>query len=348
MTGGTPFLGSYYVLEVGNFDKTSRVHVTPPREDLSSTEQASVVRDGESLQPGYYMLDVHNFDKGEPLKNNDGSQGTLSRPGPYENVPVASNDLRPYDSPKNVAMHLNEHSVTIQPSEPTTGRISPLAARAQVGTVEPNTRVERVQSPPGQKSEPAYGNVNRGSVPPAYENIFVLSGEESESAPPLPQKKRVKTPSESSLGRTSVTDEEKRSSLRRRDVVYESISVGGGASRVKQKSPSKPFSPTEHVHDSNAESKGLSRLSDDENSASKELNSSEVVTLKRISTSSDPFAGLVMSASTQMEESLQASTELVLENDQSDLSNGVYRGRTETVWDNDRVEKEWTQVSVCV
>lgn len=353
LTGGTPFLGSYYVLEVGNFDKTSRVHVTPPREDLSSTGQVSVVRDDESLQPGYYMLDIHNFNKSEQSKNTareDGSQGTLSRPGQYENVPTTSNDLRSYDSPRNVAMHVNKHPAPSQPSEPMTGRVSPLAASTQAGSVEPNTRVEGVQSPPGQKAEPAYGNVNRGSVPPAYENIFVQSGEESESPPPLPQKKRTKTPSETSVGKSSVTDEEKRSSLRRRDVVYEAISVGGGASRVKQKTPSQSFSPTgsEQVHDSNADSKGLSRLSDDENSVSKELNSSEVMTLKRISTSNDPFAGLVMSASTQMEESLQASNEHVLENDQSDLSNGVYRGRTETVWDNDRVEKEWTQVCVGV
>ena len=80
-----------------------------------------------------------------------------------------------------------------------------------------------------------------------------------------------------------------------------------------------------------------------------------------IENSADPFAGLVISASKQLEESTQlgrlqwserrtegASTngryETLAPVNKSDPAPFI-RGRAETIWDDDRVQQEWTQVS---
>ncbi len=236
------------MLEVGNFDRSSRVQVSPPVEVPT-----------DPLQPGYYMLDIHNFSKTEqPLR----SESRTDSPQQYENI---TNFTRA------------DENASPQPT---------------------------VDSVP---QKPTSTDTHRESARPMYENILLFS---EELPPPVPKKVRSKTAPETTK---TVSNDEKRSSLRHRKMVYEPINIGKKSTNSSSNSsPTNCTSPVPEPESDRASTK------------------SDSASLKRISTSSDPFAGLVMSASTV---------------GSSPPTDGEkFRNRTETVWDNERVEMEWSQV----
>ena len=155
--------------------------------------------------------------------------------------------------------------------------------------------------------KPTSTDTHRESARPMYENILLFS---EELPPPVPKKVRSKTAPETTK---TVSNDEKRSSLRHRKMVYEPINIGKKSTNSSSNSsPTNCTSPVPEPESDRASTK------------------SDSASLKRISTSSDPFAGLVMSASTV---------------GSSPPTDGEkFRNRTETVWDNERVEMEWSQV----
>ena len=314
------FQGSYYVLEVGNFDRSSRVQVSPPLEVSPPP--------GDPMHPGYYMLDIRNFEKGEEPETLGWTGGMLQR---YENVTVGSN------SPEGV--------VTQSPS-PTKSQSTPTPPTQSQSTPTPPTQSQSSPTPPSQsptptshseplpvEQRPSTRPTHQGSTPRLYENIQPLAVEEP---PPLPKKTRSRSALEATpINSTSspptntvtaspshaVSDKDKRSSLRRRDMVYEAIDIGRGRLKSSDSSPTtSPVPVPEPVSDSPPTDSGSTSLAS-------------------ISTSQDPFAGLVISSSIAMDGSVPP-TELV----GGSHGNNVFRNRTETVWDNDRVEMEWNQV----
>lgn len=282
---GTKFQGSYYVLEVGNFDESARIQISPPHEE-PTRDPPQPTRDplpttDKTLQPDYYMLDISNFEAGE------------------------------------------------------------LAAMTETQTAN------------GLEKNQVDGVVHRESAPPTYENIKALT---EQQPPPLPKKMR----SRSALEATKiVSDKEKNASLRRRDMTYETVTIDGGQAHLSSNSPkcaspipvpesnqiqAQPDSiPKLHQiqtepgfipEQSQAEPDSIlktDQLQPEESDQTQTYPDSN--SWKRISTSSDPFAGLVISSSADPG-SLSPPTGVT--ND--------FRGRTETIWDNERVEMEWSQV----
>ncbi len=266
---------------MGNFDRNSRVPVSPPPEDRPSTEDRPPT--DETMQSGYYMLDILNFDKLE---------------APAKPVEPHSNTPQQYENIANFQRAGQTTPPLITPPK----SMSDSLPRKQISSPKP-----------GESSQSNYENI----LPPQSE----------EQPPPVPKKVRSKSSleatktssenekrSKSLLEATKAASEnEKRSSLRRRDIVYEAITIGAKSST----SPTNEASP---IPASESDQQTLAEP--------------DSATLKRISTSSDPFAGLVISASTAAEDSSPP-----METSEKD-----FRNRTETVWDNERVELEWSQV----
>ncbi len=203
-------------------------------------------------------------------------------------------------------LDIHNFGKTEQPSRAESRTVSPQQYENFPRADENVSPQPTVDSAPQSPQKPTSTDAHRDLAPPMYENILLLS---DELPPPVPKKVRSKTAPETTK---TISDEQKRSSLRHRKMVYEPVNIGTKSGSSNNSSPTNCTSPVPEPE--------LDRISIEPDSAS----------LKRISTSSDPFAGLVMSAST--EGSLPPT----------DGEN--FRNRTETVWDNERVEMEWSQV----
>ena len=144
-------------------------------------------------------------------------------------------------------------------------------------------------------------------------------------------------------GESRETSPTKRSAQRRREDVYEATSITIGKTNISSKSRP-PHIATPHVN-------GTSSMDASTSSSSGEataMTTSCIIDTTR----GDPFAGLVLSASRQLEESLPSGSPQLLTGAAGGgvvseaTGGGGFRGRVDTVWDDVRVQKEWTQVRI--
>ena len=132
------------------------------------------------------------------------------------------------------------------------------------------------------------------------------------------------------------TSPSKRNASRRREEVYESVKVGGVNGSSSKQCP--PSTTTPHVN-------GMNGTSDESDWMQQ---STSIIDNSR----DNPFAGLVLSASRQLEESLPQTPPTIGISPSimagggvvSEEAPGRFRGRVDTVWDDVRMQKEWTQV----
>ena len=340
------FQGLYYVLEVGNFEPSGhRVEVSPPRDDTSAGEP----------QKGYYMLDINNFD-------------TL----PQNAKPSRSTSSLNQQSYKNASTPDQGSKVNITPPSPKEGMYDlPYQFVKRVKQVGPNPNYENVSSATGSRLS-SYENVppttseaaNRlsYSVPPPFkdrrhtperqpvatdEGYAIVSDISVVTQPELIAKQRgrgsrskspvVEVASETSqIGLNEPSEVAKpvhnKTNWSRREEVYEAISIG-------KKSAVNGSSEKSHdtQSDANSATKGLTSNTTTELNTDQDTGQSSKV----IDSHDNPFAGLVISASRQLEDQLSATS---LSINLSHSEGGAHRGRAETLWDDERVQKEWSQV----
>ena len=386
------FMGSYYVLEVGQFnsEQLNTIHVSPPP-----------VPDEE----GYFMLDPQQLMQESSTQGKAGgvssvgngqeqnrSSSSLQR---YENVEcsgVKKSSEGLYDTPRNVRYLKAAATQNHASGQSSSSSISPPLTYENV---QPE---KTAQDASGQLSESSNQKDRANSTASSYENIELTSSQQNGSnarhlqagAPedgviqqnrtPEPvtatndrlhtsengdaacsQEKRVNLPeerqtefditsSQAPVEDTSKSTNGEKKRKTRREEIYEPISLGAKNSGEQVN----PLQHQEPPHDSqgtlqmngfhgNKEaavgSEGLTLTvpgsnSDVKSQAAQKEHRLSTGSTKIVENSEDPFAGLVISASRQLEEG-----EGVF--DQSEPGS---RGRAETIWDDDRVELEWSQV----
>ena len=385
-TGGKSkqqFQGSYYVLEVGNFDPIGEPPVVSPPtsgDDVTTPTQ---------LQPGYYMLDLQNFEEDERESTKVAAEPKYSSVNVrYENVnpAVVGSKVRSRPtsrlSPEN---HIAESATSR--SQPTSSNID----NSQKTTVYENVIISALGVP-----EPVVPFEHPYNVPPPKGSFSM-----SEAEPPRPSRAdgrgSMVVPIEDEGGYTLVNEtgkmlgvggvivssrppdcylerkyndvgqsdsqghvtsgqayETSPSKRKRREELYESVKMGGGANSGSNK-PRPPSVATPLVNGTAAAESDRRRPLLDASTANGEMTASIVDNPR-----DNPFAGLVLSASRQLEESLprptsQLSTTTttggspslpVLGGDsETAVDSGRFRGRVETIWDDIRMQKEWTKVS---
>ena len=375
------FQGSYYVLEVGNFDPIGEPPVVSPPtsgDDVTTPTQ---------LQPGYYMLDLQNFDP-EDERNEEG--GNIAAEPKYsnvryENVTPASVGSKITTSPKaclSPEYHASAESTTDQ-APPTSGSSDNMQKAtvyenviiSALGVPEPVMSVEHPYNVPPPKASLNAAGAEPPRPPCADGRGFRAGPVEDESGytlideankklgvggvivsarlPDCYEERKLNTSQSDSQGHVTQgqareTSPTKRNVQRRREEVYEAINVG------RSSKPRPPPIATPHMN-------GMSSVESDRTQQSASLgatsSSGETATSIIDNSRGDPFAGLILSASRQLEESLppgppqlSATASPVVVGGAgrgvvSEAAAGGFRGRVDTIWDDVRVQKEWTQVS---
>ena len=339
------------------------------------------------LQPGYYMLDLQNFDGEE-----ENGEGAKVEAEPrysnvrYENItPAGSVGSKVSTSPEarlSPEYHTSAESATFE-APPTTSGSNDNVQKATVyenviisalGVPEPVMPAEHPYNVPPPKAtlnttgaeppRPPRGD-GRGfsAVPVEDESGYTLIDETSKKLgvggvivstrlPDCYEEHKFNTSQSDSQGQGHVTPEEtspsKRSARKRREEVYEAINVskadGGRKSRPQ--------------HIATPQMNGT--LESNRTQSSGETTTSRIID----NSQGDPFAGLILSASRQLEESLPPGPPQLLPGATSlgvpavggapaggggvvpEAAAGGFRRRVDTIWDDVRVQKEWTQVSV--
>ena len=374
------FQGSYYVLEVGNFDPIGEPPVVSP--PTSGDDVATPTQ----LQPGYYMLDLQNFDPEDG--RNEESAMVAAEPKysnvRYENVTPASVGSNVSTSPE--ARLSPEYRAS---AESSTGQAPPTIGgndNVQKATVYENVIISALGVPEPVMSvehpynvPPPKASLNTAGVepprPPRADGRGIRAGPvEDESGytlidetnkklgiggvivsgrlPDCYEEHKFNTSQSDSQGHVTQgqareTSPTKRSAQKRREEVYEAIKVGG-SSKPRPPSVATPLmNGTSTESDRTQQSTSLDGTSSSRETATSIIDNSQ----------GDPFAGLVLSASRQLEESLPpgppqlsatASPVVVGGAGRSvvpEAAAGGFRGRVDTIWDDVRVQKEWTQVS---
>ena len=418
------FLGSYYVLEVGNFDKIKKQTTS----ELPSNQ--------EEPPAAYYMLEVKNFDEESltrPLTERNRSSSSMSQKS-YENVELPSSsddkrysrpqqdyvnvDLKPSSRPsyENVQLH-SEHDRVPLPSAPiaipslpkivadsaevsTEGKPSSVqsyenvelrgstpASPEQVGSTLP----VNIPQPRSGSRSPIAGSYSSHGSSRSYENVeqaFLQrkgsqsSLKRSDSASPNIRSDSMS--STSSRASQEHLEGDKGVRRKRREEIYEAVVIGAKSKTLNHKrtrsDPDHQSNSISHRRPSRSESFPSHRDSTQDSAAGRNsipvgLNGSNGEGLnlgvprkerpiscesQKLIISENPFAGLVLSASKQLEDSVYVrvnqsesrtaattkgqSTPTKTVQLPSSISSPGFRGRTETIWDDDRVEKEWTQV----
>lgn len=362
------FQGSYYVLEVGNFDPVDdATMVSPPASGNSVTTPTELPAD-------YYMLDLQNIDnEGESSKVNHRDSNRFST---YENIPPSTGSKvstpEPHLSPKHhngtappplsqtpptsgqpgiqgVTVYENviisalgvpepilpvEHPYSVPPpsaSIPSAGREPTRPPRADgrgswVGPVEDESGYTLVDELSRKRLGPG-GIVVNSRLPDCYEERKLRASENSSQLP----SNDTPAPIAGHVTDHVTQSSPKKNNSKRRDEVYEVINVGGA------KKPRPSSVPKVQVN-------GLNGAPDDRH-GNTTVEGTNIIDNSR----DNPFAGLVMSASRQLEESLpllSSSPHSLGEGEQErkgEMSD-KFRGRVDTVWDDVRMEKEWTKV----
>ena len=384
------FQGSYYVLEVGNFDPIGEPPVVSPPSSASSVTSPT------HAQAGYYMLDLQNFDgDGESSKVTTTKRSSSSVR--YENItPSTATPTRgSRETTPEARLPPDSHMVAKATTPPPLGQDGIQRATvyenviiSALGVPEPVIPVEHpyvvpaptanlsssAREPPRPpradgrgfvagpvEDESGYtliddlcrkklgpgGIIVSTRVPDCYEQCKVNEGQlddqsdqvEAQASSTNPTGSLMDTP----LSDGHVTQSPKKSPSRRREEVYEAVKVGGANSSQTQ-----PM-PAPHVHVN-----GTSETHGDRTqppSSSSVSNSSSLEASGIIDNSRDnPFAGLVLSNSRQLEESLPQVAVAPPPGRQQgvgvELGAGRFRGRVDTVWDDVRMEKEWTKVLI--
>jgi hypothetical protein len=344
------------------------------------------------LQPGYYMLDLQNFDQEEGGER-EGSE-VMAEPRysnvRYENItPVGSKVSTSPEARLSPEYRDSAESATTQ-APPTTSGSDDNVQKATVyenviisalGVPEPIVPAEHPYNVPPPKATLNTTGVEPPRPPRADGRGFSAGIVEDESGytlvdetskklgvggiivsarlPDCYEEHKFNTSQSDSHGHVTqrqghVTQEQveetsptKRSGQRRREEVYEAINVG------KAKSGRKP----RPQHTATPQMNGTS----ESNRTQLQSTSSGESTTSRIIDNSqgDPFAGLILSASRQLEDSLPSGTPQLSASPVpvvggaqagrggvvSEAAAGGFRGRVDTIWDDVRVQKEWTQVS---
>ena len=387
------FKGSYYVLEVGNFnsEQLKEIHVSPPAVP------------GEE---GYFMLDPQQFGqesltqggagKVSSAANGQEQNRSSSSLQKYENVEclgVKQSSEGLYDTPRNVR-YLRVAATQNHTSLPSSS--SSTSPPLTYENVQPERTAQDVQ---GQLSDSSNRMSCANSTATSYENIELSSTQQNQSngagrhlqagAPEdsVAQQNggssqvttsydRVHTSengdtahSQDNLSGETRTDfditssqapnkscedvstngEKKRRT--RREEIYEPICLGA-KDRGQEVNPLQHKEPPQDTqglkmngfHDKEEEAVGCKGLNLTVPESGLDVNSQAAQKEHRLSTGStkivenseDPFAGLVISASRQLEEGESAFEQ----------SEPGARGRAETIWDDDRVQLEWSQVGV--
>ena len=139
------------------------------------------------------------------------------------------------------------------------------------------------------------------------------------------------------IAANSAEDKLKRKSLKR-EQIYESVSVGVKSLPRKKSATAglKSSSDSDLSPQGNPVEEGLN---------GKSLSQASLESTGIIENRDNPFAGLVISSSRQLDE--EGSTlSTPTHQQQQEAGPFPFRNRTETVWDNDRVEREWDQVRI--
>lgn len=368
------FQGSYYVLEVGNFDPTGESPiVSQPASDDSVTTPTHV-------QAGYYLLDLENFDDEEesskvittseqkrsgsvlkyenikpppttPTRSSKVStpethlspdkQGVAKATSPppsevqratvYENVIISAHGVpepvvsveHPYNVPAPTA---NLPSSAREPPRP------PQAdGRGFVSSpVEDESGYTLIDELSRKKLGPE-GIIVSARLPDCYEECKVNDGH-SDTQPSGEESQRASANSSDLVCDASLSVDHKTRSPRKREDIYEAVKVEGSNS-----SRCPPSSNPQALVNGTLEG-NLSQSSS--------MEATSIIDNSR----DNPFAGLVLSASRQLEESLPqpvtvpATQEREREGGVGVESGGIFRRRVETVWDDVRMKEEWTQV----
>ena len=371
------------MLEVGNFDPIGDTPVvSPPTSGNSLTTPTE-------LPAGYYMLDVNNFDDNESTSYVATTTETkrASSAVTYENITPPSATPTQGSKVTSPEPRLSRSPENRIVAEATNGPTPPLSGQdgVQRATVYENVIISALGVP-----EPIEPLEHPYNVPPPTANLHLQGGRGAE--PPRPPRQDGRGfwagPVEDESGYTLVDENSrkklgaggiivnarlpdcyeqhkvndrpsnssqttpsdhfpaghvtKKSPVRKREEVYEAIKVGGA--NISKSQPSSI--PHSQVNGTNGRSEG-DLVHSKENGGS--LEGASIID----SSSDNPFAGLVLSASRQLEESLPRSaispsplSEMMKGREETggEWGGGKFRGRTDTVWDDVRMEKEWTQV----
>ena len=382
------FKGSYYVLEVGNFEEepvaTKNTAPDRPTKDRPSTQY------DEGVPAAYYMLNMEHFDteegKGKGKGKSPSHHTSTSSATSYDNTTTTSPVpcARGGTTYENVAATPpNKYeNISVRREK---GRSSPLgipqpttvvAKGAGVGDHE-DTVVRRMSnSLPSQTGEIARGRLCAAAVLAEGSRKNRSHSEISDPDPTgeqvsHPQQRRrrdqiyeatplsfPKRKSDTAKGTASKEDEidgmvdggsvdrEKRGEGRKEEggKEEEGREEGRGESaerpvtidneKVEGKSTVEPSAPPpgDVIPDvSEEEGDKAEVVTSEKEGDSEQQREQEALSTKLLESNGLPFAGLVLSSSSHFSE--------------GDLV-PVARPRTETIWDDERVESEWSQVTV--
>lgn len=355
----SPPQSGYYMLDLQNFDQDGSSKVTaaeptepkrsssaagyeniiPSRSGSTTPHQGSKVGSPEAgLSPEKRTAE----DQSAPTSSHDGIQ----RATVYENVIISAlgvpEPVVPVEHPYNVPPP--------KPDIPSVGAEPPLPPRPggrglKAEPVEDESGYTLVDES-SRKKLGASGIVVSAKLPDCYEECnpktsqsqhqSSQAGSSSQTGSEVSSVDRPLSPN--SVVPQSLSSPSKRTSLRRREDIYESVKVGGADS-----SKSQPSSVPHMNGLREGPERDLAQSSSPETSST--LEGTSIIDNSR----DNPFAGLVLSASRQLEESVTQSSGLVgdMEREGDTEAGGRFRGRIDTVWDDIRMEKEWTQV-LCI
>ena len=339
---GEDFLGSYYVLEVGNF------------KEGEGEEKGGEERGGEDLPAAYYMLDMaHMEGEGEgekgAKKRSDSSRSYENISSPqgilYENVEVKKTSGPKYENIRMRRCHERQQSspMGIPQSSGPGGR------GEGVGCHEDTAMARRMST--SLPSQSMTGDVARERLIAAA-NVATDDQRSNNDSPPgvegrLPRTRKSR---EQIYEMTSVTFLKRRSSRSevgasdKKPTDGENTKINGEAAEIGV-----AMATTDRVDSAGAESfvhdlkkessvtpvKGTGEKEGNERDGEKE----EDPLTKMMEPNGLPFAGLVLSSSSA------AATVSVGEEGEGREEEVVGRQRAETIWDDCRVQREWNQVS---
>lgn len=329
---GEDFLGSYYVLEVGNFKK---------EEEEETGERGKGGEEEEELPAAYYLLDVAHMDERErgggerrsrSKKRSDSTRSYENISSPqtiqYENVEPKKSVGPKYENIGMRRCHERQKSSPLGIPQPSGG-----GGRGEgegVGDHEDTTMVRRMST--SLPSRSMTGDVAR-------ERLIAAAAITTDNQQ---GKERSLSQNESTPGVEGRLPRSQRS----REQIYEMTSVTFPKRCPSQKEADQSTDKKMTNGESamvNGEVDVTTMTTNTTDSATKEEDEREKVEKERggggegepltkmMEPNALPFAGLVISSS---------SAEVVEEG-----RAGGMRPRTETIWDDSRVQREWNQVS---
>ena len=335
-SNGDEFIGSYYVLEVGNFEEKGE----------EEKEEGVREREGgeEDIPAAYYMLDVaHVETEGERTKGRSDSSRSyenISSPQAtqqYENVEVKKTSGPKYENIGTRRCHERQKSSPMGIPW-SSGR----GEGERVGGHDDTTMVRRM-STSLPSSQLLTGDVARERLIAAAANVGTETKERSRSQNESPPEVKGRLPRtqksrEQIYEKTSVTFSMRRSSS------SQSGEVGGANS---DESSDKKSAEGEMAK-VNGEAAGISVAvaTTDRKTDPSSLDTGEEVKdgereeplTRMLEPNGVPFAGLVLSSSAGGEEEEQEG------GGEGEGEGEGSRPRTETIWDDCRVQREWNQV----